>query len=317
MNLKIGIGVQADAKTKATVITQLRTTESNLKPLFNKVESEDHNGSAYKTDSFVATESASGNISIHLTVETLKLLFEGFGYRVSNGANGITEPKTTIIEIAKAVQSGKIEKFFTIVEQNLEDNEERILIGCQINNITFDATQGAYVKVDLEVIGYEHKYVDSSMTIIKPLTDYDKRLTCVDTTLKLAENDISANTQGINVSLNNNLEAKYGLGSRSATRIVRNGKIEAKASLTLNAYDKAIYKKAYENLISGDTAEAVIKMVTKDKKVALIYLHKLGTSDVEMTDKNGGGGLSQELDIQYDMTKQTPITFALGTAQEN
>lgn len=312
MNLKIGIGVQTDAKTKASVITQLRATESNLKPLFNKIDSEDYNGSVYKGDSAVVGESASGNISIHLTPETLKLLFEGFGYRVASGANGVVEAGTTITEVAKAIQSGKIEKFFTIVEQNLEDGEERVLIGCQINNITFDASQGAFVKVDLEVIGYEHQYVDTSMSTIKPLTDYDKRLTCVDSTLKLADSDISANTQGINVSLNNNLEAKYGLGSRSATRIVRNGKIEAKANLTLNAYDKAIYKKAYQNLISGDTAEAVIKMVTKDKKVILMYLHKLGTSNVEMTDKNSSGGLTQELDIQYDVAKQTPITFAIG-----
>lgn len=34
-----------------------------------------------------------------------------------------------------------------------------------------------------------------------------------------------------------------------------------------------------------------------------------------MTDKKGGGGLSQELDIQYDQSKKTPITFAIGTVQ--
>ena len=96
---------------------------------------------------------------------------------------------------------------------------------------------------------------------------------------------------------------------------MRNGKIEAKCSLTFNAYDKALYKKAYDNLLSGNTAEAAIKMITKDKKYVGVYLHRLGTSNVEMTDKKGSGGLSQELDIQYDQSKKTPITFAIGTVQ--
>lgn len=313
MNLKIGIGAQADEKTKATTITQLRATESNLKPTFNKVDSEDFNGSAYKGDSVVVTESASGNITCHLTPETLKLLFDGFGYKLATGNAGITDPKLTVTDFARATETGKVEKYFTIVEQNLEDGEERVLIGCQINNITFNISQGAYITVNLEVIGYEHKYEDGSLTTIKPLKDYDKRLTCIDATLKLATSDVSANTQSIEITLNNNLEAKYGLGSRAATRIVRNGKIEANANLTFNAYDKAIYKKAYENLLSGDTAEAVINMQTKDKKYIGIYLHKLGTSNVEFTDKNASGGLTQELNIQYDPTNKTPITFALGT----
>ncbi|PID67122.1 MAG: hypothetical protein CR959_01825, partial [Fusobacteriales bacterium] len=68
MNLKIGVGVQTNAETKATKLIQLRATESDLKPVFDKVESEDYNGSAYKGDSFVATESASGSITCHLTV---------------------------------------------------------------------------------------------------------------------------------------------------------------------------------------------------------------------------------------------------------
>ena len=29
--------------------------------------------------------------------------------------------------------------------------------------------------------------------------------------------------------------------------------------------------------------------------------------------KNASGGLTQELNIQYDPTNKTPITFALGT----
>lgn len=312
MNLKIGVGVQTQKDKAATAITQLRVVESDLKPLFDSVEAEDFNGSAYKGDSFVATESATGSITCHITPETLKLLLDGFGYKLASGTGSITENKITINNFAKANESGKIEKFFTIVEQNLEDGEERTLIGCQFNNVTFDITQGAYATMTLEVLGFEFGYKQGALSPITPLADYDQRLTCIDTTLHMGK-DLSSNTQSVSVALNQNLEMKYGLGSRKGTRIVRNGKIEATCSLTFNAYDKELYKKGYDNLIEGNTADMAIKMTTKDKKFVGMYLHRLGTKNVEMTDKKGGGGLTQELDIQYDQVKGTPITFAFGT----
>lgn len=315
MNLKVGIGEETRAGEKATTITQLRATESDLKPAFNKVDSEDYNGSAYKGDSFVATAGASGSISMHLTVESLKLLLGAIGYKLESGTGDITEQGITIENIAKCNTSGKIEKTYTFIEQNLEDSEERILTGCQINNISFEAAQGAYIKVTLDIVGEKYEYAQS-LSSITPLTDYDKRLTCIDTNFKLGS-DVSANTQSVNISLNNNLEAKYGLGSINATRIARNGKIEAKADLTFNTYDKALYKKAYDNLVKGETAEASLTFKTKDDKFIGIYLHKLGTNSVEMTDKNASGGLTQELDIQYSSEKSTPITFAIGKKQED
>ena len=317
MNLKIGVAAQESKGKAATEFTQLRVIESDLKPLYNKVESDDFNGSPYSSDSFVATEAASGSITCHLTLKTLELLAEGFGYKFSEGTGEITEtePKVTVEKVAKAIESGKIEKFFTIIEQNLEDQEERTLVDCQFGNVSLEVAQGAYVVMTLEVVGFEYKYEQKNSSNIKALEDYDNRLTCIDATFHM-DKDLSANTQSVNISINQNLEIKYGLGSRKGTEVRRNGKIEAKCSLTFNAYDKTLYKTAYDNLLSGKTAEAAIKMVTKDKKYVGVYLHGLGTSNVEMTDKKGTGGLSQELDIQYDQTKKTPITFAIGKKTE-
>ena len=50
MNLKIGVGVQDNSAQKATKITQLRVTESDLKPLRDIVDSDEFNGSPWKGD---------------------------------------------------------------------------------------------------------------------------------------------------------------------------------------------------------------------------------------------------------------------------
>ena len=107
MNLKIGAGVQTQKDKATTELVQLRVTDSDLKPLFDRVDSDDFNGSPYKGDSFVATEGASGSITCHLTVKTLELLAEGFGYKFTSGTGEITETelKATVGNVAKAIES--------------------------------------------------------------------------------------------------------------------------------------------------------------------------------------------------------------------
>lgn len=315
MNLKLLIGEQLNEKTMATSFTAYQNaTEINLTPNFGKTDSEAFTGSAYKGKSFVSTAGATGNVSFELTLETLKNLLPAFGYTVAVGTDPITE--ATITDIAKANTSGKIERYYTLIEQNLEDNEERILTGCQLNNVTLDISQGAYCKLTADVVGYAYEYKDSITHTGTPITDIDDLLTCITSNIEMGSTDVSAETQSVSIAINNNLEQKYGLGNRNATKITRNGFIESNATVTLNAYNKAKFKEGIEALMANDKVSLTIKMAENFNTgagIVFIKIPNMNVTSVEMTDKNAGGGMTQNMDISYDITAGTPMSYLFGT----
>lgn len=315
MNIKLLIGEQTNEHTIATsFIAYQNATEINLTPNFGKTDSEAFTGSAYKGKSFVSTAGATGNVAFELTVETLKNLLPAFGYTLAAGSDPVTG--ATITDIAKANTSGKIEKFYTLIEQNLEDGEERILTGCQLNNVTLDISQGAYCKLTADVVGYAYEYKDSIIHSGTALSDIDNLLTCVTSNLEMGSTDVSAETQSVSISINNNLEQKYGLGSRDATKITRNGFIESTATITLNAYNKAKFKEGIEALMANDKVSLMVKMAESyDSGAGAVYIRipNMNVTSVEMTDKNSGGGMTQEMDIAYDITAGTPMSYLFGT----
>ena len=315
MNLKLLVGKQIDEKTIATSFTAYQNaTEINLSPNFGKTDSEAFTGSAYKGKSFVSTAGATGSIAFELTIETLKNLLPAFGYTVTTGTDTITG--ATITDIAKANTSGKIEEYYTLIEQNLEDNEERIITGCQLNNVSIEVAQGAYCKLTADVVGYAYEYKDSITHTGTPISDIDNLLTCVTSNLEMGSTDVSAETQSVSISINNNLEQKYGLGNRAATKITRNGFIESTATITLNAYNKAKFKEGIEALMANDKVSLMVKMAESyDSGAGAVYIRipNMNVTNVEMTDKNAGGGMTQEMDIAYDITEGTPMSYLFGT----
>lgn len=315
MNIKLLVGQQTDEKTMATsFVAYQNATEINLAPNFGKTDSEAFTGSAYKGKSFVSTAGATGSIAFELTIETLKNLLPAFGYTVATGTDTVTG--ATITDIAKANTSGKIEKFYTLIEQNLEDNEERIMTGCQLNNVTIEMAQGAYCKLTADVVGYAFEYKDSITHSGTPISDIDNVLTCVTSNLEMGSTDVSAETQSVSISINNNLEQKYGLGSRNATKITRNGFIESSATITLNAYNKAKFKEGIEALMANKKVSLTAKMAESydsGSNIVYIKIPNMNVSNVEMTDKNAGGGMTQEMDIAYDIAAGTPMSYLFGT----
>jgi len=315
LNIKLLIGEQLDEKTMATsFIAYQNATEINLAPNFGKTDSEAFTGSAYKGKSFVSTAGATGNIAFELTVETIKNLLPALGYTVATGTDTVTG--VTITDIGKANESGKIEKFYTLIEQNLEDKEERIMTGCQLNNVTLDISQGAYCKLTADVVGYAFEYKDTLIHSGTAISDIENLLTCVTSNLTMGTTDVSAETQSVSIAINNNLEQKYGLGSRDATKITRNGFIESTATITLNAYNKAKFKEGIEALMANDKVSLLVKMAENyDSGANIVYIKipNMNVTSVEMTDKNAGGGMTQEMDIAYDITAGTPMSYLFGT----
>lgn len=315
--IKLLIGVQDNAKTKANILKAYSATEVDLKPDFNKVQSEAFTDSAYREKGYVSEKKANGSFTLEVTPETLKDLLPAFGYTlesVSLPGAGITfEGVSKITHKGIANNGGKIEKYFTIVEQDLEHEEENIITGAQFNSVELNFSKGSYVTMKVDVIGYKFEYKNSKSETGENVSDIDNVITCNGIHLSLDGKDISANAQSIVVNINNNLEARFGLGSPDATNIKRTNFIEAKASLTFVGYEKEKYKTAYERLINGETGKADIKLLGTEKTAFGVQLHKIGVSDVQKTDKKSGAGMTQELEIFNDRSKSTPITFVFGT----
>lgn len=316
MNLRILIGVQTDERTIATAFKQYRARESSLAPNFNKVDSEAFSGSAYKGDSYVSTADANGTVGFEVTRETLEDLLPAAGY-VLTGTPTMIRPGFTFTDEAVATPSGKIEKFYTIIEQNLEDDEERIIIGAQFSNVDIDVTKSQYVLMNCDVLGYTVDYKDAiTHTTFTTISDFNNPVTCVTSNLVLNSNEVSLDTQSAVLSINNNLENRFGLSTRDATRRVRNGFIEATLTVTASAYLKPQFKEAWEAMMDGSSLPSIILLqdgYDSGDNVCAIFVHNMKVNSPEMTDKNASGGLNIEYDVLNDITKNTPMSFAFGT----
>lgn len=315
MNLRVLIGEQTDANTMATTFKQYRVSSSDAQPDFGTTYSEAYSGSPYRDQSFVATAGATQSLEFEVTVETLKDLLPCFGYTVASGTPTCTGMTAT--DEGKVNASGKIEKYYTVIEQNLEDNEERITTGVQFNTVTIDVSQGAYCKMTVDAIGYAFQYLDTlSHTTFTQVSDFDKPLTSVESNFYFDGTEVSLQTSSVSIEINNNLEAQYGLSSRNATKITRNGYIEATCNYTLTGYDKQAFKKGINALMNTTKLKGEIRMAesyTSGDPAVAILLHKLAPSEVNMTDKNDNGGLEESLEILNDTTTNTPMTFCFGT----
>lgn len=318
--IKLLIGVQDDAKTKAKTLKAYSATEVDLNPDFNRVQSEAFTDSAYREKGYVSERKASGSFTLEVTPETLKDLLPAFGYTLSDVPGTPPSENITFEGIKKithkgtANEGGKINKFFTIVEQDLEFQEENIITGAQFNSVELNFSKGSYVTMKVDVIGYKFEYKNSKSETGENVSDIDNVITCNGIHLSLDDEDISANAQSIVVTISNNLEARFGLGSPDATEIRRTNFIEAKANLTFVGYEKEKYELAYERLINGDVGSAEIKLLGTGETAFGVQLHKIGVSSVQKTDKKSGAGMTQELEIFNDREEKTPITFVFGTA---
>ena len=316
MNLRILIGKQINERTIATTFKQYRARESSLAPNFNRVDSEAFSGSAYKGDSYVSTTDASGTIGFELTKETLEDLLPAGGYELT-GSPTMTRTGFTFTDEAVATSSGKIEEFYTIIEQNLEDDEERIIIGAQFSNMDIDVTKSQYALMNCDVLGYTMTYIDTiNHTTFTTISDFNSPITCTTANLILNNNEISLDTQSAVLSVNNNLENRFGLSSRDATKRVRNGFIEATLTVTASAYLKPQFKEAWDAMLDGTSLPAILLLqdgYDSGDNVCALFIHNMKVNSPEMTDKSASGGLNIEYDVLNDIVVGTPMSFAFGT----
>lgn len=317
MNIRLLIAPQTSPRVMATTgFVMYRPRETSAAPNYNIVDSEAFSGSPFKGDSYNSTTDASGTIGFEVTVETLKDLLPATAYNLTGATDGNTLAGYTFNEAAVIDPGGAFNKYFTIIEQNLEDNEERIIVGAQFNTVELNVTKSQYVQMNCDIIGFSMDYKDTlggyTFTVVP---DYDKPVTCVTSELYVDSNKLSLDTSSAILNITNNLENGFGLGTDEATARKRTDKISATLDTAYAKYLKDEFKTAWDSLKNSTTVPAAIVMQNgkaSGSDVAVLFTHRMKVLNPEFGDKAGAGSLSIQYDVLNDVTKNTPMTFEFG-----
>lgn len=158
---------------------------------------------------------------------------------------------------ADVLKTGSTRRSFAIVKRNLDINVDTIYRGCQINQLKFACPLQEKITVTFSVVGKsEESYtVPAGATFAAPSTsDY---MTTFEGSLDLDAAPLGSATD-LNITLANNIEAKYGLFKRPAYAM-KMGMIDVTGDLSSYIEDAAL-KEKYRNEV--DT-QMVVTMADK------------------------------------------------------
>jgi len=316
MNLRVIIGQQSAIDVIATTFKQYNVSDVSMNPNFNKVTSQVFNGSPFPNDSYVSRADAVGSLTFELTLQTLIDLFPAMGYS-DKGSTTETVSGLTISDEYILNASGFPDAFFTVILQNMQDDEERIILNAKFNTTNIAVVKDAYVNMTCDILGKSMSYSNTiTHTTFTQVADWNSPLTCVVADFYMGSTKLSDLTQSVTLNINNNLENRFGLGSNEATRTVRNGFIESTLDIEFNSYDKTQFIAAWNALNAGTDLSALIQLqesYTAGSDAVAIMIHRAGVDSAEMGDLQGSGSLTETLTVYNDPTRSTPITFAFGT----
>lgn len=178
--------------------------------------------------------------------------------------------------------------------------------------------QEDYVSTKVGIIGMGDDVKDNkvSSSNVKKV-DNDTQLVCYGAVLKQESKDISATVESVDININNSLEGRGGLNSRSFTKILQNGRGSIEVNVKFNAFDKENYKKALEMLKEnkGLKLELILKedIATeegeKGKKLEIV-MPNVKLASVDLEDLEGAGGLTKAMTALPD-EHGDPITFKI------
>lgn len=228
----------ADGTTPATpAFKPLRLTQNGLVEQANEIQSNELAADRHRRSARRGATSVSGDIAAELSYGSFDDLLEAAfcGTWASD-----------------VLKTGATRRSFAILKRNLDINVDTIYRGCQINQLKFACPLQEKITVTFSVVGKaEESYtVPAGATFATPSTsDY---MTTFEGSLDLDAAPLGAATE-LNITLANNIEAKYGLFKRPAYAM-KIGMIDVTGDLSAYIEDAAL-KDKYRNEV--DTAMVV------------------------------------------------------------
>lgn len=296
MAIKIYIGKQDTEKVKCvdSKLIDAGATDFAIDENITALESEVFNDLAAKGDSVVGKIEVSGNIPIELSEKVLEELLPGLSYK-----KGATDYKMDSSKPA----------FYTVVLTDTETNEKWEYADCVISNLTVNIVLGGYVKGTIGIIGKTYEIGSGKVTGAK---ERGESLRCLYSNINLDGSDISEDIEGVDIEVDNGIEAKGSLNSLYNTKIRRTKQVQTKVNIQKNEYDGTQFKAMKTKMIAGTAVSATIKLGTASVADQIIIVApKLYINSNKRGDYRGAGTHDIELQASVSNVENShlKITF--------
>lgn len=294
MGINVYLGKQTAEKQKATRFINAGATDFNVEENITALESEVFNDLTAKGDSVVGKIEVGGSIPIELSKKIFEELMAGISY-------------------AKASEDYKMSTnkpiFYTIALVDTDNNEKWEYVDCVISKLDINIAIGGYIKGTLDIIG---KTYEIGTGAISGAEDRGESLRCLYANINLDSTDISEDIEGVDISIDNGIEAKGSLNSLYNTKIRRARQMETKINIQKNEYEKESFKSMKTKMIAGTAVQATIKLGDGTNEDAIVILApKLFINSNKRGDYKGAGSHDIELQASVNNSEKShlKITF--------
>lgn len=230
MDIRVLMGLQERVGTaKTTELTVAYATNFNVKADTNKIESKVLGIGRWVKDTMPGRRSVAGDFELQPSIAQVETVLEAAGFKKGSD---------------KTYKASPFEKYLTLLSDFQSDNLSIEYKDCLVNTLGITVAQEDYVSVKVGIIGMGDDVKNNKVSSESIKTVKDTQLICYGAVLKQDSMDISATVESVDININNSLEGRGGLNSRSFTKILQNGRGSIEVNVKFNAFDKENYTKA-------------------------------------------------------------------------
>lgn len=292
--VKVYIGKQEREKVKCvdSELIDAGATDFNVEENISALESEVFNDVTAKGDSVVGKIEVGGNIPLEMSVKVLEELMSGISYEKATDTYKMTTNKPA---------------FYTVVLVDPDNNEKWIYTDCVISNLNLNIALGGYVKGSIDIVGKSYEIATGNITGTK---ERGASLRCYYSNINLDGSDVSEDIEGVDLTIDNGIEAKGSLNSLYNTKIRRVKQVETKLTIQKNEYDNISFKSMKSKMIAGTPTQAIIKLgdsVATD--LVVITAPKMFINSNKRGDYKGAGTHDIELQASVNNASNSHLTI--------
>ncbi|MDK4481826.1 phage tail tube protein [Fusobacterium necrophorum] len=278
--IKVYLGKQKAEKQKCENkdMIDAGATDFNVEESITPLKSERFMNVQAEGDSTIGKIDLQGSIPIEFSKEILEILMPAISYTKTG---------------ADYKMSTNDPAFYTIVLVDESSNEKWEYVDCMISNMKLNIALGGFITGSIDIVGKTYEIGTGKVTGAKPAGD---SLRALFSNINLAAANVSADIEGVDIEINNGVEAKGSLNSLYNVKFRRTQPQETKVSIQKNEYNAAQFKEMKDKMIKGTSVAGTIKLGKPgEEDTIVINLIKMFINSNQRGDYKGAGTHNIEL----------------------